>query len=73
MTPTIDRAFELIGNMAARSANKNLEIDRSKKVNSIETQKIDELTAKIDQLLKNKQGQVFIMEEAMAEHIQNTQ
>ncbi|KAF3542817.1 hypothetical protein DY000_02008422 [Brassica cretica] len=30
--------------------------DRSKKVNSIDTQKIDELTTKVDQLLKNKQG-----------------
>ncbi|XP_013700318.1 uncharacterized protein LOC106404115 [Brassica napus] len=43
--------------MAATSANKNEESDRSKKENSSDTQKIDELTAKVDQLLKNNQGQ----------------
>ncbi|KAF3509409.1 hypothetical protein F2Q69_00007710 [Brassica cretica] len=42
--------------MAASSSNKNQVTDRSKKVNSIDTQKIDELTTKVDQLLKNNQG-----------------
>ncbi|KAF3608457.1 hypothetical protein DY000_02046992 [Brassica cretica] len=34
-------------------------------------QKIDELTAKVDQLLKNNQGHVFSMEQATAGQIQN--
>ncbi|KAF2566031.1 hypothetical protein F2Q68_00024629 [Brassica cretica] len=46
MTQTTDGAFELIENMAATSANKNKESDCSKKGNSSDTQKIDELTAK---------------------------
>jgi len=62
MTQTTDGAFELIENMAATSANKNKESDYSKKGNSSDTQKIDELTAKVDQLLKNNQGHVFSME-----------
>ncbi|KAG5378154.1 hypothetical protein IGI04_025996 [Brassica rapa subsp. trilocularis] len=33
--------------------------------------KIDELTTKVDQLLKNNQGHVFNMEQATAGHIQN--
>ncbi|KAF2535404.1 hypothetical protein F2Q68_00019773 [Brassica cretica] len=33
--------------------------------------KIDELTAKVDQLLKNNQGHVFSMEQATAGQIQN--
>ncbi|KAG5385101.1 hypothetical protein IGI04_036571 [Brassica rapa subsp. trilocularis] len=33
--------------------------------------KIDELTAKVDQLLKNNQGHVFSMEQPTAGHIQN--
>ncbi|KAF3520480.1 hypothetical protein DY000_02059325 [Brassica cretica] len=33
--------------------------------------KIDELTAKVDQLLKNNQGHVFSMEQAMVRNIQN--
>ncbi|KAG5397727.1 hypothetical protein IGI04_019541 [Brassica rapa subsp. trilocularis] len=47
------------------------ESDCSKKGNSSDTQKIDELTAKVDQLLKNNQGHVFNMEQATAGHIQN--
>ncbi|KAF2565025.1 hypothetical protein F2Q70_00016927 [Brassica cretica] len=47
------------------------ESDRSKKENSSDTQKIDELTAKVDQLLKNNQGHVFIMKQATAGQIQN--
>ncbi|KAF2602896.1 hypothetical protein F2Q70_00025245 [Brassica cretica] len=62
MTQTTDGAFELIENMAATSANKNEESDCSKKGNSSDTQKINELTAKVDQLLKNNQGHVFSME-----------
>ncbi|KAL0647276.1 hypothetical protein Bca4012_045567 [Brassica carinata] len=56
MTQTTDGAFELIENMAATSANKNEESDRSKKGNSFDTQKIDELSAKVDQLLKITKG-----------------
>ena len=52
MTQTTDGAFELIENIAATSANKYHESDRSKKVNSVDTQKIDELTTKVVQRLK---------------------
>ncbi|KAF2596886.1 hypothetical protein F2Q68_00010227 [Brassica cretica] len=55
--------FALIENMASSSLNKNKENDRSKSVNSI-----DDLAAKIDQLLKDNQSQVFIMEEAALEN-----
>ncbi|WZZ64126.1 hypothetical protein YC2023_075496 [Brassica napus] len=71
MTHTTDGAFEQIENIAATSANKNEESDRSKKENSSDTQKIDELTAKVDQLLKNNQGHVFSMKQARAGQIQN--
>ncbi|KAF3586171.1 hypothetical protein F2Q69_00027075 [Brassica cretica] len=71
MTQTTDGAFELIENMAATSANKNEESDCSKKGNSSDTQKMDELTAKVDQLLKNNQGHVFSMDQATAGQIQN--
>lgn len=59
----------MIENMAASSANKNQENDRCKKVNSVDTKWRDELTAKVDLILKNNQGEVFIMEDAMAEQI----
>ncbi|XP_013601173.1 PREDICTED: uncharacterized protein LOC106308564 [Brassica oleracea var. oleracea] len=62
MTQTTPGAFALIENMASSSQNKNKEHDRSKSVNSI-----DDLTAKVDQLLKGNQSQVFIMEEATPE------
>ncbi|KAF3611099.1 hypothetical protein DY000_02046660 [Brassica cretica] len=62
MTQTTPGAFELIENMASSSLNKNKEHDRSKSVNSI-----DDLAAKVDQLLKGNQSQVFIMEEAAPE------
>ena len=73
MTQTTNGAFKLIENMAVSSANENQESDRSKKVNSVDTQKIDELTSKVDQLLKNNQRQIFSMEQATAGQIQNTQ
>ncbi|KAF3509782.1 hypothetical protein F2Q69_00008850 [Brassica cretica] len=47
------------------------ESDCSKKGNSSDTRKIDGLTTKVDQLLKNNQGHVFSMEQATAEQIQN--
>ncbi|XP_033146254.1 protein WEAK CHLOROPLAST MOVEMENT UNDER BLUE LIGHT-like 2 [Brassica rapa] len=53
------------------SANKKEESDCSKKENSSDTQKIGELTVKVDQLLKNNQGHVFNMEQATAGQIQN--
>ncbi|XP_033133991.1 uncharacterized protein LOC108870445 [Brassica rapa] len=62
MTQTTPGAFALIENMASSSLNKNKEHDRSKSVNSI-----DDLAAKVDQLLKGNQSQVFIMEEASPE------
>ncbi|KAF3564292.1 hypothetical protein DY000_02014962 [Brassica cretica] len=55
--PIGERAFALIENMVSSSLNKNKETDRSKTVNSI-----DDLAAKVDQLIKGKQSQVFIME-----------
>ncbi|WZZ03134.1 hypothetical protein YC2023_089055 [Brassica napus] len=71
MTQTTGRAFKLIKNMPASSANKKEESDCSKKWNNSDTQKIDELTAKVDQLLKNNKGHVFSMEQAMTGQIQN--
>ena len=62
MTQTMPGAFALIENMASSSLNKNKEHDCSKSVSSI-----DDLAAKVDQLLKNSQNQVFIMEEAVPE------
>ena len=50
--------------MASRSTNKNPETDHSLKVNSVDTTKIDELLAKVDQLIMSNQNQVFIMEES---------
>ncbi|KAF3527237.1 hypothetical protein DY000_02039962 [Brassica cretica] len=57
-----------IENMASRSANKNPETDHSLKVNSVDTTKIDELLAKVDQLIMSNQNQVFIMEESSSKH-----
>jgi len=51
MTPTTPGAFTLIKNMVSSSLNKNKEHDRSKSVNSI-----DDLAAKVDQLLKGNQS-----------------
>ncbi|XP_048619839.1 uncharacterized protein LOC106441362 [Brassica napus] len=62
MTQTTPGAFELIEIMASSSLNKNKEHDRLKSVNSIE-----DLAAKVDQLLKGNHSQVFIMEEAAPE------
>ncbi|KAF2598007.1 hypothetical protein F2Q68_00007785 [Brassica cretica] len=45
--------------MASSSLNKNKEHDRSKSTNII-----DDIAAKVDQLIKSNQSQVFIMEEA---------
>ena len=53
--------------MTASSSNKNEETDRSKKVNSMDTKKIDDLAAKVDLLLKNNQNQIYVMEEANLE------
>src|SRR5690606_19222526 len=70
MTQTTDGAFELIENMAACSVNESQESNHSNIENSVETQKIEELAAKVDQLLKNNQGQVFFMEEATTDQNQ---
>ncbi|KAF3530394.1 hypothetical protein DY000_02043181 [Brassica cretica] len=51
MTQTTPGAFTLMKNMASSSLNKNKEHDRSKSVNSI-----DDLAAKVDQLLKGNQS-----------------
>ncbi|KAF2580899.1 hypothetical protein F2Q70_00011686 [Brassica cretica] len=53
-----ERAFALIENMASSSANKNPETDRSMKVNSVDTTKIDELSAQMDQLIIINQNQI---------------
>ncbi|KAF3596716.1 hypothetical protein DY000_02024744 [Brassica cretica] len=58
MTQTTDGAFELIENMAGTLANKNEESDCSKKWNSSDTQKIDELTAKGQQVQAKALNQV---------------
>ncbi|KAF2584202.1 hypothetical protein F2Q70_00035864 [Brassica cretica] len=49
--------------MVSGSLNKNKEHDHSKTMNSI-----DDLAAKVDQLIKGNQSQVFIMEEAASEN-----
>ncbi|KAL0834227.1 hypothetical protein Bca101_086116 [Brassica carinata] len=67
MTQTTEGAHALIENMAASSSNKNEEIDCSKKVNSMDTRKIDDLAAKVDLLLKNNQNQIYVMEETNLE------
>ena len=63
MTQTTPGAFALIKNMASSSLNKNKENDRSKTVN-----RIDDLAAKVDQLIKGDQSQMFIMEETASEN-----
>ena len=45
MTQTTEVAHALIENMAANSSNKNEETDRSKKVHSMDTKKIDDLAS----------------------------
>ncbi|KAF2608272.1 hypothetical protein F2Q68_00044215 [Brassica cretica] len=67
MTQTTEGPHALIENMAASSSNKNEETDRSKKVNSMDTRKIDDLAAKVDLLLKNNQNQIYVMEETNLE------
>ncbi|XP_048611591.1 uncharacterized protein LOC125585914 [Brassica napus] len=64
MTQSTQGAFALIENMASSSADSNRETDRTQKVNSIDNSKIDELSAKVDQLIKINQNHVFIMEES---------
>ncbi|KAF3560598.1 hypothetical protein DY000_02019324 [Brassica cretica] len=54
-----------------QAAQQQQEQQAQTKGNSSDTQKIDELTAKVDQLLKNNQGHVFSMEQATAGQIQN--
>ncbi|KAL1225343.1 hypothetical protein V5N11_009002 [Cardamine amara subsp. amara] len=63
MTKTKDGAFELIENLASSSKNKSPEYDRSRKVNSVDTQKIDELTAKVNLLLRGNQKSVHLVDE----------
>lgn len=58
MAQTTEGAFKLIENMAASSSKKNQERDHSTKVNNVDTHKIDELTTKVDQLLKNNKGNI---------------
>ncbi|KAF3485465.1 hypothetical protein F2Q69_00052716 [Brassica cretica] len=53
--------------MAASSSKKNEETGRSKKVHNMDTKKIDDLAAKVDQLLKNNKSQIYVMEEATME------
>ncbi|XP_048623897.1 uncharacterized protein LOC125592621 [Brassica napus] len=63
MTQTTQGAFALIENMTSSSLNKNKENDHSKTENII-----DDLAAKVDQLIKGNQSQVFIMEETASEN-----
>ncbi|XP_013594639.1 PREDICTED: uncharacterized protein LOC106302734 [Brassica oleracea var. oleracea] len=58
MTQTTHRAFELIENMAVTLANQNEESECSKKGNSSDTQKIDELTTKGQQVQAKALNQV---------------
>ncbi|KAL1204105.1 hypothetical protein V5N11_026603 [Cardamine amara subsp. amara] len=63
MTKTKECAFELIENLASSSKNKSQEYDRSRKVNSVDSQKIDELTAKVNLLLRGNQKSVHLVDE----------
>ncbi|KAL1193512.1 hypothetical protein V5N11_014675 [Cardamine amara subsp. amara] len=63
MTKTKEGAFELIENLASSSNNKAPEYDRSRKVNSVDAQKIDELTAKVNLLLRGNQKSVHFVDE----------
>ncbi|KAL1194503.1 hypothetical protein V5N11_010410 [Cardamine amara subsp. amara] len=63
MTKTKECAFELIENLASSSNNKVPEYDRSRKVNSVDMQKIDELTAKVNLLLRGNQKSVHFVDE----------
>ncbi|KAL1192833.1 hypothetical protein V5N11_003388 [Cardamine amara subsp. amara] len=63
MTKTKEGAFELIENLASSSKNKSPEYERSRKVNSVDTQKIDELTAKVNLLLRGNQKSVHLVDE----------
>lgn len=67
MTQTTEGAFALIENMAASLANKNADTDRSMKVSSVGTSRMDELSAKMDQLIMNNQNPIFIMEDSLLE------
>ncbi|XP_013607682.1 PREDICTED: uncharacterized protein LOC106314341 [Brassica oleracea var. oleracea] len=71
MTQTTEGAHALIENMAASLSNKNEETDRSKKVNSMDTRKIDDLAAKVDLLLKNNQNQIYVKEQPASVLIQD--
>ena len=53
--------------MAASSANKNADTDRSMKVSSVGTSRMDELSAKMDQLIISNQNPIFIMEDSLLE------
>jgi len=63
MTQSTRGAFSLIENMGSSSADNNRETDRTQKVNSVDSHKTDELSAKVDQLIKSNQNQVFNIEE----------
>ena len=67
MTQTTEGDFALIENKVASSANKNAETDRSMKVSSVGTSRMDELSAKMDQLIMSNQNPVFIMEDSLLE------
>ncbi|CAN7126974.1 unnamed protein product, partial [Brassica rapa subsp. narinosa] len=58
MTQSTQGAFALIENMASSSADSNRETDRTQKVNSIDNSKIDELSARVDQLIKSNENHV---------------
>ncbi|KAL1220241.1 hypothetical protein V5N11_008260 [Cardamine amara subsp. amara] len=63
MTKTKEGAYELIENLAASSNSKSQEYDRSKKTSNMDNQKIDELTAKVNLLLKGNQRTVHFVDE----------
>ncbi|KAL1189295.1 hypothetical protein V5N11_014299 [Cardamine amara subsp. amara] len=62
MTKTKEGAYELIENLAASSNSKSKEYDISKKTGGMDTQKIDELTAKVNLLLKGNQRTVHFVD-----------
>ncbi|KAL1189315.1 hypothetical protein V5N11_014318 [Cardamine amara subsp. amara] len=63
MTKTKEGAYELIENLAASSSSKSQEYDRSKKTGGMDSQKIDELTDKVNLMLKGNQRTVHFVDE----------
>lgn len=61
MTKTVEEAYLLINNLASSQANRRSDYERSGRGSSSDSQKIDELSAKIEMLLKRDQKAVHFV------------